>query len=151
MGQVIVLLPSLNEEEGIGEVIDRIQKIDIQEKGYSIKILVIDGNSTDKTREISESKGAEVILQSDIGGKGIGVREAINHILKISKVILMMLIKRDSVAATTSLLFLVPPVTAVIAFFIFGDPLTPVTGSGFLMASVGVYLVTFYGASDQKT
>ena len=57
-------------------------------------------------------------------------------------VILMVLIKRDSVAATTSLLFLVPPVTAIIAFFVFGEPLTPVTISGFLMASFGVYLVT---------
>ena len=57
-------------------------------------------------------------------------------------VILMILIKRDSVAATTSLLFLVPPVTAIFAFFIFGEPLTPVTISGFLMASAGVYLVT---------
>ena len=57
-------------------------------------------------------------------------------------VILMILIKRDSVAATTSLLFLVPPVTAIIAFFIFGEPLTPVTITGFFMASAGVYLVT---------
>ena len=57
-------------------------------------------------------------------------------------VILMILIKRDSVAATTSLFFLVPPVTAIIAFFIFGEPLTPVTVSGFFMASAGVYLVT---------
>ena len=57
-------------------------------------------------------------------------------------VILMILIKRDSVATTTSLLFLVPPVTAIIAFFIFNEPLTPFTVSGFLMASAGVYLVT---------
>jgi len=62
-------------------------------------------------------------------------------------VILMILIKRDSVAATTSLLFLVPPITAIIAFFIFGEPLTPVTVSGFLMASAGVYLVTRYSAT----
>ena len=59
-------------------------------------------------------------------------------------VILMILIKRDSVAATTSLMFLVPPVTAIIAFFIFGEPVTVVTGTGFLMASTGVYLVTRY-------
>ena len=57
-------------------------------------------------------------------------------------VILMILIKRDSVTATTSLLFLVPPITAILTFFIFGEPLTPVTVSGFLMASAGVYLVT---------
>ena len=64
--------------------------------------------------------------------------------------ILMILIKRDSVAATTSLLFLVPPVTALIAFFIFGEPLSPVTVSGFLMASAGVYLVTRHSATTQK-
>ena len=61
--------------------------------------------------------------------------------------ILMILIKRNSVAATTSLLFLVPPVTAIIAFFIFGEPLTPVTIIGFLMASAGVYLVTRHSAA----
>ena len=65
-------------------------------------------------------------------------------------VILMFLIKRDSVAATTSLLFLVPPVTAIIAFFIFGEPLTLVTAAGFTMASVGVYLVTRYSASEKN-
>ena len=61
-------------------------------------------------------------------------------------VILMILIKRDSVAATTSLLFLVPPTTAIIAFFIFDEPLTLVTTIGFIMASAGVYLVTRYSA-----
>ncbi len=66
-------------------------------------------------------------------------------------VILMILIKRDSIAVTTSLLFLVPPVTAIIAFFIFGEPLTLVTVSGFFMASAGVYLVTRHsGASKER-
>ena len=65
-------------------------------------------------------------------------------------VILMILIKRDSVAATTSLLFLVPPVTAIIAFFIFGEPLTLVTISGFIMASAGVYLVPRHKGEPKK-
>ena len=66
-------------------------------------------------------------------------------------VILMILIKRESVAATTSLLFLVPPVTAIIAFFIFGEPLTPLTAVGFIMTSAGVYLVTRYCVTEQKS
>jgi drug/metabolite transporter (DMT)-like permease len=61
-------------------------------------------------------------------------------------IILMILIKRDSVAATTSLLFLVPPTTALIAHFWLGEPLTPTTIAGFCMASAGVYLVTRYAA-----
>ena len=66
-------------------------------------------------------------------------------------VILMILIKRDSVAATTSLLFLVPPITAIIAFFVFGEPLTLVTAAGFIMASAGVYVVTRFSATEQKS
>ena len=66
-------------------------------------------------------------------------------------VILMILIKRDSVAATTSLLFLVPPTTAIIAFFIFGEPLTLVTAAGFIMASAGVYLVTRYNTNEKNS
>ena len=65
-------------------------------------------------------------------------------------VILMILIKRNSVTATTSLMFLVPPVTAIIAFFIFGEPLTPVTIIGFLMASTGVFLVTNFAAPTKN-
>ena len=66
-------------------------------------------------------------------------------------VILMILIKRDSVATTTSLLFLVPPVTAVISFFIFDEPLNPVSSIGFLMASTGIYLVTRHRTCIQKS
>lgn len=65
-------------------------------------------------------------------------------------VILMILIKRDSIATTTSLLFLVPPVTAVIAFFIFGEPLNPITAGGFMLASAGVYLVTRHSAAPKS-
>ena len=85
MKEIIILLPSLNEEDGIGEVIDRINKVHINSGLYSLRILVVDGNSTDSTRKISKERGAEVLLQSEEGGKGVGVREAIEHILKNSK------------------------------------------------------------------
>lgn len=59
-------------------------------------------------------------------------------------IILMILIKRDSVATTTSLLFLVPPTTALIANIWLSEPLTLITIFGFLLASIGVFLVTRY-------
>jgi drug/metabolite transporter (DMT)-like permease len=65
--------------------------------------------------------------------------------------ILMILIKRDSVAETTSLLFLVPPVTAIIAFFVLGEPLATTTLFGFLMASFGTYLVTHRSKQPKTT
>ena len=61
-------------------------------------------------------------------------------------VILMILIKRGTMTATTSLLFLVPPTTAIIANLALQEPLGPVTILGFALASAGVYLVTRYQA-----
>ncbi|HBP73630.1 MAG TPA: EamA family transporter, partial [Alphaproteobacteria bacterium] len=58
--------------------------------------------------------------------------------------ILMVLIQRDSMAATSSLMFLVPPVTAVIAAIGFNEPLTLFSLTGFAVTSAGVYLVTRY-------
>jgi len=66
---VCVLIPTLNEEDSIGDVIDGFIK-----EGFD-NILVIDGNSTDRTREIAENKGAKVIIQSG-KGKGQAVSEA---------------------------------------------------------------------------
>ncbi len=58
--EVTVVIPTLNEEETIGEVAEGFVK-----RGF--RVVVIDGNSKDKTREIAKEKGAEVIIQS---GKG---------------------------------------------------------------------------------
>ncbi|KUH34399.1 glycosyl transferase [Thermococcus celericrescens] len=66
---VTILIPTKNEEEGIGWVIEEFQKL-----GYN-NILVIDGHSTDRTREIAEEKGASVVLQTG-RGKGQAVAEA---------------------------------------------------------------------------
>ena len=51
---VTVILPTLNEEEGVGETIDAIPKNFCKE----LEVLIVDGNSSDKTREIAQKKGA---------------------------------------------------------------------------------------------
>lgn len=70
---VSILLPTLNEAETIGSVVDG-----FREQGFS-EILVVDGNSEDTTREIAAIHGARVVIQSDTG-KGQAVREALTHI-----------------------------------------------------------------------
>ena len=57
-------------------------------------------------------------------------------------VILMVLIQRDTMASVTSLMFLVPPTTAVIAAIGFNEPLTFLGIIGLYLTSAGVYLVT---------
>jgi len=69
-----VIIAALNEEEGIGLTISEL-------KAYlgPVKILVVDGNSVDRTVEAAKSLGAEVIFQ-DGKGKGDAVAKAIGYV-----------------------------------------------------------------------
>ena len=73
--RVSVILPTLNEEATIGKVIDEIQQQALARDGYDVGILVVDGNSPDRTREIAEEKGAEVIIEPR-KGKGRAMQTA---------------------------------------------------------------------------
>ena len=55
--------------------------------------------------------------------------------------LLYMLIQRGTATAVTSLLYLVPPCTAVMAWLLFAEPITAVTLAGIAMTAVGVSLV----------
>ncbi|NLI73972.1 MAG: glycosyltransferase [Euryarchaeota archaeon] len=70
------MLPALNEEDSIGDVISDIPVHALHEKGYDTEIVVIDGNSVDRTLEIARQKGARIIIQNG-RGKGLGVRQAL--------------------------------------------------------------------------
>ena len=53
-----VIIPTLNEGESIGPTIDQIPR-DVP--WLDVKILVIDGNSTDNTAAEAEKRGAKVV------------------------------------------------------------------------------------------
>ena len=61
--KVSVIIPTLNEEETIGNVIEKIPK---NEK-YDWEIIIVDGNSKDRTREIARKLGAKVIVEKRRG------------------------------------------------------------------------------------
>jgi len=77
--KISIILPTLNEEKTIGKVIDEIPKQAIEQAGYKVQVLVADGNSVDRTREIAEQKGATVIVEPQ-KGKGVAVRTALKSI-----------------------------------------------------------------------
>lgn len=70
---VCVLLPTLDEAETIGEVVDG-----FHEEGFE-NVLVVDGHSTDGTREVAREHGARVVEQTGTG-KGQAVREGLREI-----------------------------------------------------------------------
>ena len=73
---VCVLVPTYNEAETIEEVVTG-----VREEGFD-DVLVVDGHSTDGTRELAADAGATVITQSEGGrgsGKGQAVREGVAY------------------------------------------------------------------------
>lgn len=56
--------------------------------------------------------------------------------------LLLVLIRRGAVAGVASLLFLVPPCSAVMAYFLFGETLAPVQMLGMAVAAIGVALAS---------
>jgi dolichol-phosphate mannosyltransferase len=69
-----VIIAALNEEEGIGVTI-----AELKEYLGKAKILVVDGNSVDRTVEAAKILGAEIVFQ-DGRGKGDAFAKAIEHI-----------------------------------------------------------------------
>ncbi len=58
-----IVIPALNEEQGIGPVLKEIPIKKLSKRGYDVEILVIDNGSTDRTPHIARSHGATVIVQ----------------------------------------------------------------------------------------
>jgi glycosyltransferase involved in cell wall biosynthesis len=61
--KITVVIPALNEEQGIGLVVKEIPINELKKMGYIVEIMVIDNGSKDKTRHIASNNGAKVIVQ----------------------------------------------------------------------------------------
>jgi glycosyltransferase involved in cell wall biosynthesis len=72
--RVMLVIPTLNEEEAIRPLVEEASPL-------FPRIVVVDGHSSDRTREIAQSLGATVILQEFGPGKGCGVRTAMKFFL----------------------------------------------------------------------
>ena len=77
MPKVCIIIPTINEAETIGRVIDEIPSQAMQEAGYEVEVMVIDGGSTDRTRQIAEERGARVVVEPR-RGKGRAMRTALD-------------------------------------------------------------------------
>ncbi len=67
-GLVSIIIPTLNEQAGIERTIRSIPQSVIKEiTGSDVEIIVVDGQSTDSTREIATRLGANVILEEQKG------------------------------------------------------------------------------------
>ncbi len=70
--QYSVIVPALNEEQGIAAVLDRLLALSPRPE-----IIVVDDGSTDRTGEIARSKGARVVTHPMSGGYGRSLKDGI--------------------------------------------------------------------------
>jgi len=72
--QLSVIVPALNEEDTIQEVVERLLKLPL-----NIQVVVVNDGSTDKTSQILAQYGDRitVITNAKPGGKGAAIRQAI--------------------------------------------------------------------------
>jgi glycosyltransferase involved in cell wall biosynthesis len=65
--KVSIVIPAINEERGIGKTIDAIHTSSFTEHRWDLEIVLVDGDSKDRTREIASKKGAVVIIEKRRG------------------------------------------------------------------------------------
>ena len=81
MKRVMVLLPTLDEAEGIAEVVPRIPTSKLNAMGWQTEALVVDGGSDDGTIALAESLGCSTVRQHG-KGKGAAMRHGFSLFLK---------------------------------------------------------------------
>ena len=88
---ITILLPTFNEVEALPRVVEAIPMKELNEAGWSPRIVVADGRSTDGTQELASDMGLELIVQGPTTGKGFAMREAFARFLTHEDDLLVML------------------------------------------------------------
>jgi glycosyltransferase involved in cell wall biosynthesis len=63
MSSIAVVIPALDESKGIEKTIGDIPRDELENAGYAVQILVVDGGSIDSTVELAQKAGAEVVVE----------------------------------------------------------------------------------------
>jgi dolichol-phosphate hexosyltransferase len=99
--KVDVIIPTLNEEQTIGIIIQSIRSFVLDK---DVSILVVDGGSTDRTASICRSQNIRFIVQKG-KGKGRAIREAVEY----SKADIVVFMDGDGTYSASDLQLLVEP------------------------------------------
>ena len=90
MTKLFIMLPALDEEGALPDIYRRIPIEELKEKGYTTRVVIVDGGSSDKTVEIGKKLGCEVFEQWG-EGKGAGMRQGFKKFLDTNDDTLVML------------------------------------------------------------
>ena len=86
-----ILLPTYNEVDALPMVVESLPIEALKAAGWTPRIVVADGRSTDGTQEQAADLGVELIVQGPASGKGFGMREGFARFLAHHDDVLVML------------------------------------------------------------
>jgi len=120
--KIVVVIPTLNEEKGIGWVLDRVHET-LQKLDKPYHIIVVDGGSEDKTVEIARSRNAEVVLQEGRGYGDAYIR-GFNYAVKKYKPEIIVMLDADGTYDPTEMPKLIKPIEQNQADMVIGNRFT---------------------------
>ena len=144
---VSILIPVLNEQRTIEEVLKNVVALDFQPLGLSKEVIVIDGASTDRTFEIAQSvRSVKVLKLNSQQGRGAALRLGI----EAARGNLIVFFPGDDEYRTSDLLTLVSSITKSRFRAVFGSRAVKCTNlSGELHSiykdQLALYLASKYG------
>ncbi|MGA8905915.1 MAG: glycosyltransferase family 2 protein [Candidatus Bathyarchaeia archaeon] len=103
---IYVIVPALNEEKSIGEVIQGIQQA---LRGFEYEIVMVDGSSIDESAQIAESLGATVLTEKSHGYGGAYLT-GFGYVLAKCKNFIAVMIDADSTYAPDDIPALLEPI-----------------------------------------
>lgn len=119
--KITILIPCHNEEKGIAKVISGIPYNKLKKQGYSVEVVVIDNNSSDKTNDLAKSAGASVIFENK-KGKGNAIKTGFLNLTRDTKYVVMM--DGDNTYKAHEITRLIEPLESKFADVIIGSRLS---------------------------
>lgn len=115
--RITVIIPALNEEETIGNVIRECREA---LGGRTCAVLVVDGHSSDNTVEVSEREGAHVVVQSG-SGYGDALIYGFGYALRVLKPDIVVMMDADGTYSSQNIKDLLEPILTDRADLVIGN------------------------------
>ena len=114
--KIVLLLPTLNEEKGLSNILENIKKL-----SFKVEIVIVDGLSTDKTREIAK-KNSIVVVWETKKGYGYAMQSGLSYVATVySEDTIVVILDADGTYEVKDIIKLIEPIIKSESDFVTGN------------------------------
>ena len=114
--KIVLLLPTLNEEKGLSNILENIKKL-----SFRVEIVIVDGLSTDKTREIAK-KNSIVVVWETKKGYGYAMQAGLCYVATVySEDTIVVILDADGTYEVKDIIKLIEPIIKSESDFVTGN------------------------------